>query len=78
MSNTVIDWQLAMVSTFGNLEDVDISITGDGITNTYTAVHLPSDTVATICHPRRLIRTAHDQEVQMIRAMDKLKALIDE
>jgi hypothetical protein len=73
-SDKVINWQIAMVSLFGNLEDVDVTITGDGTTNNYEATHVQSGRSASVQCPRSEINTAEDQETHMIRAMEKLHA----
>lgn len=68
----IIDWQLEVVSLFGNLEDVHISIGGDGTTNTCVARHLPSGLEATHRYPRAPIKTSEDQTREMMVAVDKL------
>lgn len=76
-SDKVVEWQLAMMSLFGNLDDVDITIAGDGTTNVYTARHKDGKKAVVEC-PREKITSAGDQEAYMIQAMEKLAVQIQE
>jgi len=73
----VVAWKLAMVSLFGNLDDVDVTIHGDGTTNIYEAVHKNGITATVQC-PRSEIMTPEDQETHMIKAMEKLHTMLQE
>lgn len=75
VNDKVIAWQLAMVSLFGNLDDVDVTIKGDGTTNVYEATH-KNGTTATVQCPRSEISTAEDQDTHMIKAMEKLHEML--
>lgn len=78
MSDRLIEWQLEVTSLFGDHRDVEITISGDGVTNHCEATYLPTGHRAAHDYPRALIKTSADQTTQMMVAVDKLYLLTKE
>ncbi len=72
-----MSWQVERTRLFRHLDnDVRLTISGDGTTNTYEAILADWITVS-VQWPRSDIQTAEDQEVHMVAAMKKLKATLE-